>query len=64
MSVLVRNREMPLPRYLLLHPEAKLSDAEAAFLNQWARSERKRLKAAAAEADAASSGTKQYGGQN
>jgi hypothetical protein len=64
MSVLVRNREMPLPRYLLLHPEAKLSDAEAAYLYQWARSERKRLKAAAAEADAASSGTKQYSGQN
>jgi hypothetical protein len=29
MSVLVKNRAMPLPRYLLLHPEAKLSDAEA-----------------------------------
>ena len=28
MSVLVKNRAMPLPRYLLLHPEAKLSDAE------------------------------------
>jgi len=64
MSVLVRNREMPLPRYLLLHPEAKLSDAEVAFLYKWARSERKRLKAAAAEAETGPSGGKQYGGQN
>ena len=64
MSILVRNRAMPLPRYLLLHPEAKLSDAEAAYLYQWARGERKRLKAAAVEADATSSGGKQYGGQN
>jgi hypothetical protein len=64
MSVLVRNRAMPLPRYLLLHPEAKLSDAEIAYLYQWARNERKRLKAATAEADASSSVGKQYGGQN
>jgi hypothetical protein len=64
MSVLVRNRAMPLPRYLLLHPEAKLSDAEIGYLYQWARSERKRLKAAAAEADATSSGGKQSGGEN
>jgi heme-binding protein len=48
MSVLARNRVMPLPRYLLLHPEARLSDAEIANLSQWARSERKRLRAVAA----------------
>jgi len=64
MSVLVRNRAMPLPRYLMLHPESKLSDAEVAYLYQWARSERKRLKAAGTEADAPSSVGKQYGGQN
>jgi Haem-binding domain len=64
MSVLVRNRVMPLPRYLLLHPEAKLSDAEIGYLYQWARSERKRLKAAAPEADATSFDGKQSGGQN
>jgi cytochrome c len=64
MSVLVRNRAMPLRRYLLLHPEAKLSDAEIGYLYQWARSERKRLKASAAEAEATSSGGKQSGGQN
>ena len=64
MSVLVRNRAMPLPRYLLLHPESKLSDAEVAYLYQWARGERKRVKAAATEADATSSSGKQLGGQN
>jgi hypothetical protein len=58
MSVLVRNREMPLPRYLLLHPEAKLSDADVAYLYQWARSERKRLKAAAGAENPASLGSK------
>ena len=55
MSVLVRNRAMPLPRYLMLHPEANLSDAEVAYLYQWAQGERKRQKAAAA-ANALSSG--------
>ena len=64
LAVLVKNRAMPLPRYVLLHPEAKLSDAEIGYLYQWARSERKRLKAAAAEADATSSDSKQSGGQN
>jgi hypothetical protein len=55
MSSLVRNRVMPLPRYLLLHPEAKLSDAEVTYLYQWARSERERLMANGAGANAASS---------
>jgi hypothetical protein len=64
MSVLVRNRAMPLPRYLLLHPESKLSDAEVAYLYQWARTERKRLKATTAEADSQSAGSSQSGGQN
>jgi hypothetical protein len=35
---------MPLPQYLLLHPEAKLTDADAELLYQWSRQERKRLK--------------------
>jgi len=42
---MVRNRKMPLPKYLLLHPEAKLSDADVETLYQWSRRERKRLKA-------------------
>jgi len=44
---MVRNRKMPLPKYLLLHPEAKLSDADVETLYQWSRRERKRLKAEA-----------------
>jgi hypothetical protein len=52
-SSLVRNRVMPLPRYLLLHPEAKLSDAEVTYMSQWAKSERNRLKTATASANAA-----------
>jgi cytochrome c len=55
MSSLVRNRVMPLPRYLLLHPEARLSDAEVDYLYQWAKSERKRLKTETAAANAVNS---------
>jgi hypothetical protein len=43
---LVRNHGMPLPQYLLLHPEARLSDSDVNLLYQWTRSERKRLKTA------------------
>jgi cytochrome c len=53
MSNLVRNRVMPLPRYLMLHPEARLSDAEVDYLYQWAKSERRRLKTDTAAAHAA-----------
>jgi len=53
MSNLVRNRVMPLPRYLLLHPEARLSDAEIDYLYQWAKSERRRLQTDTAAAHAA-----------
>jgi hypothetical protein len=37
---------MPLPKYLLLHPDAKLSDSEIEQVTRWARSERQRLKVA------------------
>ena len=46
---MVRNRKMPLPQYLLIHRNAKLSDAEVDLLYQWARTERKRVKAADAQ---------------
>jgi hypothetical protein len=39
----VRNRQMPLPRYLLLHPEARLTDAERQQIYRWTRTERSRL---------------------
>ena len=44
LSAVVRNRQMPLPRYLKLHPEAALSDSEIDQLYRWARAERARLK--------------------
>ncbi|MBM4384768.1 MAG: heme-binding domain-containing protein [Deltaproteobacteria bacterium] len=34
----VEDGEMPLPPYLLLHPEAKLSDADKAVLRAWSQS--------------------------
>jgi hypothetical protein len=42
----VKNREMPLPQYTLMHRDAKLSDRDADMLYQWARLERRKVKAA------------------
>ena len=39
----VRNRAMPPPRYLLLHPEARLGDDERQQIYRWTRNERRRL---------------------
>ena len=50
MGPMVRNKKMPLPQYLLLHPEAKLTDADQELLYQWSRRERKRLKSEATSA--------------
>jgi hypothetical protein len=44
MAPMVRNRKMPLPQYLFLHPDAKLNDADVELLYRWSRAERKRLK--------------------
>lgn len=44
MAPTVRNRQMPLPKYLFLHPEAKLTDADVDLVYRWSRAERKRLK--------------------
>lgn len=46
---MVRNRKMPLPKYLFLHPEAKLSDSDVDLLYRWSRSERKRIKSEPSE---------------
>jgi hypothetical protein len=46
LSAVVRSRQMPLPRYLRLHPSAQLSDAEIDLIYQWTRAERRRLKTA------------------
>ena len=48
----VKNREMPVQRYLLLHSEARLSDQEREQIYQWTRAERKRLKSAASPSGA------------
>jgi hypothetical protein len=42
MDAVARNRRMPLPRYTLLHPDAKPSSAEFDRIYQWARAERRR----------------------
>jgi hypothetical protein len=40
----VRNKQMPSPRFTLLHPESQLSGAERERIYRWARGERRRLK--------------------
>ena len=40
----VRNRQMPVQRYLLLHPEARLTDAERQQIYRWTRTERNRIR--------------------
>jgi hypothetical protein len=40
----VRNRKMPVGRYVLLHPEARLTEAERQQIYQWTRNERSLLK--------------------
>jgi hypothetical protein len=57
MSSVVKRRVMPLPRYLLIHPEARLSDTEVDYLYHWAKSERNRFKTASASANSAFTGT-------
>jgi len=45
----VRQGKMPLKQYLLLHPEARLSDADRKLILDWSKNERKRLMAEAAK---------------
>ena len=40
----VRNRQMPLPRYLLLHPEARLSEEERQTIYEWTKTQRRALR--------------------
>jgi hypothetical protein len=39
----VWNHQMPLPRYVYLHPEGRLADSEVRQLYDWAHRERRRL---------------------
>jgi len=43
-GVEVRNHQMPLPRYLLLHPEARLSEAEIQAIYEWTKAQRRALR--------------------
>ncbi len=54
LSAAVRNNQMPPSRYLWMHPDAGLSTEEAALLSAWTRSERHKLRAAAARGNGAS----------
>jgi cytochrome c len=49
LAAAVRSRQMPPPRYILMHHNARLSDPELERIYQWARGERHRLKLLAAE---------------
>jgi hypothetical protein len=44
-SVMIRNKQMPLPRYTWLHPNAKMSDADISVIDHWSHAERRRLRA-------------------
>jgi Haem-binding domain len=44
-GVEVRNHRMPLPKYLNLHPQARLSNDDVAQLYTWVQGERRRLRA-------------------
>jgi hypothetical protein len=46
MAVEVRNGKTPLPKYLRMHSEARLSAEDVQQLYSWAHSERERLKTA------------------
>ena len=43
MATQLRQEKMPLKQYLLLHPEARLSESERKLLLEWTKAERKRL---------------------
>jgi hypothetical protein len=40
----VRTSQMPLPRYLLLHPEARLSKEERQVIYEWTKTQRRALR--------------------
>jgi len=46
-ATVIENREMPPHRYVVLHPEAKLSADNSVRVIEWTRAERRRLRASA-----------------
>src|SRR5713226_2441924 len=47
-ATVIENREMPPHRYVILHPEGKLSADDAVQVIEWTRAERRRLRASVA----------------
>jgi hypothetical protein len=47
MATVIENHEMPPHRYVVLHPEAKLSADDAVRVIEWTRAERRRLRESA-----------------
>jgi hypothetical protein len=47
-ATVIENREMPPHKYLVLHPEAKLSAEDSIRVIEWTRAERRRLRASGA----------------
>jgi Haem-binding domain len=43
-ATVIENREMPPHRYVVFHPEAKLSAEDSARVIEWTRTERRRLR--------------------
>jgi hypothetical protein len=44
-ATVIENREMPLHRYVVFHPEVKLSADESIQVIEWTHAERRRLRA-------------------
>jgi hypothetical protein len=44
-ATVIENREMPPHKYVVLHPEAKLSPDDSVRVIEWTRAERRRLRA-------------------
>jgi len=44
-ATVIENREMPLRRYVMFHPEVKLSTEDSVQVIEWTHAERQRLRA-------------------
>ena len=44
-ATVIENREMPLHRYVVFHPEVKLSTDDSVRVIEWTHAERRRLRA-------------------
>jgi Haem-binding domain len=51
-ATVIENHEMPPHKYVVLHPEAKLSADDSVRVIEWTRAERRRLRATAAQVSA------------